>query len=128
MEKSRRENWHPQLVAEGAETLQAAGREAALVMFKTTPSWALLLKASQRQAASALRTILRPLQQVPAGFVSVLPLDTKDKQSAMFKIRLEQSTAGAGAAWCVDPHSPNAAMATAITTSTLQTLIAPIFL
>jgi len=29
---------HPQLVAEGAETLQAAGREVALVTFKTTPN------------------------------------------------------------------------------------------
>lgn len=81
--------------------MQAAGRDTALVTFSTTPREALLLKASQRQAGSALSTVLRPEQQVPSGLVAVLPLVTKDKQSAMFKIRLEQSTDGAGA-WCED--------------------------
>jgi len=69
----------------------------ALVTFKTTPREALLLKASQRHAASALSTVLRPTQQPPSGLVVVLPLVTKDRQSAMFRIRLEQSTDGAGA-------------------------------
>lgn len=67
---------HPQLEAEGAETLQAAGRAVALVTFKTTPKEALLLKASQRHSASAFNTVLRPTQQVPSGFVTVLPIVT----------------------------------------------------
>jgi hypothetical protein len=36
--KHRRNNLHPHLVAEGAETLHAAGREVALVTFNTTPN------------------------------------------------------------------------------------------
>jgi len=67
---------NPQLEAEGAETLQAAGRAVALVTFKTTPKEALLLKASQRHSASAFNTVLRPAQQVPSGFVTVLPFVT----------------------------------------------------
>ena len=83
--------------------MQAAGREEALVTFKTTPREALLLKASQRHAASALRTVLRPTQQPPSGLVVVLPLVTKERQSAMVRIRLEQSTDGAGACGEVAP-------------------------
>lgn len=90
---------HPQLVAEGAETLQAAGRVVALVTFNTTPNWALLLNASQRHCGAVLRTDFKPEQQVPSGLVVVLPLVTKDKQSAMANTRFEQSTDGAGA-WC----------------------------
>lgn len=85
------------LVAEEADTLQAAGRERALVTLSTTPSWALLLKASQMHSASAFKTVLSPEQQVPSGFSVVLPLETKDKQSAMFSTRVEQSTPGGGA-------------------------------
>ena len=87
-----------QLVAEGAESLQRGGRVAALVTFKVTPREALLLKASQRQVASVCKTILSPAQQVPSGLVTLLPADTNERQSAMFNMRLEQSTAGAGAA------------------------------
>jgi hypothetical protein len=83
--------------------LQAAGRAVAFVTFNTTPKEALLLKASQRHSASAFSTVLSPTQQVPSGFVTVLPLVTYDKQSAMFKIKVEQSTDGAGALCEEDP-------------------------
>jgi len=96
-EKSCRIYSHPQLATEGAETLHAVGRVVALVTFKITPNWALLLKASQRQIGAVLSTDLRPEQHVPSGLVMVLPLVTKDKQSAMVRTRLEQSTDGAGA-------------------------------
>ena len=67
---------NPQFETEGAETLQAAGRAVALVIFKTIPKEALLLKAPQRHSASAFDTVLRPAQQVPSGFVTVLPFVT----------------------------------------------------
>jgi len=102
-DKQGRKNSHPHLVAEGAETLHAAGREVALVTFKTTPNWALLLKASQRQEGAVLSTDFKPEQQVPSGFVVVLPFVTKDKQSAIVKTRFVQSTDGAGAWWVDAP-------------------------
>lgn len=83
--------------------MHAAGREVALVTFKTTPNWALLLKASQRQEGAVLSTDFKPAQQVPSGFVVVLPFVTKDKQSAIVKTRFVQSTDGAGAWWVEAP-------------------------
>lgn len=101
-EKKERNDLHPHLVAEGAEILHAAGREVALVTFKTTPNWALLLNASQRQEGAVLRTDFKPEQQLPSGFVVVLPFVTKDKQSAIVKTRFVQSNDGVGAWWWVD--------------------------
>ncbi|KAL1114013.1 hypothetical protein V6Z11_D02G228500 [Gossypium hirsutum] len=75
----------------------------ALVTFKVTPREALLLKASHKHCGPAFNTVFKPEQQVPSGFDVLLPLDTKDKQSAMLRIREEQSTGeeGEGArAWC----------------------------
>nr|GMD11239.1 hypothetical protein BHM03_00030143 [Ipomoea batatas] len=89
----------PQLLTEGAETWQAAGRDKALVTLRTTPNWALFLKPSQRHSALDFSTIFRPEQQVPSGFVVVLPFITKERQSARFRTKLLQSTAGAGAEW-----------------------------
>lgn len=107
------------LLTEGAETRQAAGRAKALVTLRVTPSWALFLKASQRQSASVLSTVLSPEQQEPSGFCAVLPLVTKDKQSAMFKTRLEQSAAGAGAV-CPATDSPTLATTTRQTKKALM--------
>ncbi|CAA2933949.1 Hypothetical predicted protein [Olea europaea subsp. europaea] len=45
---------------------------------------------------SVLSTVLRAEQQVPSGIFVVLPVVTKDRQSAMLSTKLEQSTAGAG--------------------------------
>lgn len=91
------------LEAEAAETLQAEGRLMALEMLSTTPSCALLLNASQRHSASVFSTVFRPEQHVPSGLSTVLPLETKERQSAIVRTRLEQSTAGAGASlWDVD--------------------------
>lgn len=78
--------------------MHAAGSVAALVMFKVTPREALLLNPSHRHSASVLSTVLSPLQQELAGLASVPPAETKDKQSAMLSMSIEQSTAGAGAA------------------------------
>lgn len=94
------DNLQPQLVTEGAETWQAEGKDKAFVTLRATPNWALFLNPSQRHSASVFNTIFRPEQQEPAGFFSVLPLVTKDKQSAKLSIRLLQSAAGAGADWC----------------------------
>lgn len=87
-----------QLVAEGAETLQAAGRVMAFVIFKLTPRLALFLKASHKHSASVLSTDFSPEQQDPSGLFTVLPADTNDRQSAMLNTRVVQSTPGAGAA------------------------------
>lgn len=97
--QKERKDLHPHLVAEGAEILHAAGREVAFVTFKTTPNWALLLNASQRQEGAVLRTDFKLEQQVPSGFVVVLPFVTKDKQSAIVKTRFVQSNDGVGAWW-----------------------------
>lgn len=80
--------------------MQAAGKVMALVTFKVTPR-ALLLKASHKHWGPAFNTVCKPEQQVPSGFDVLLPLDTKDKQSAILRIREEQSTEeGEGAeAW-----------------------------
>lgn len=79
-------------MAEGAETLQTVGKVKALVTFRVTPIEALLLKASHRQSGSAFSTVFKPEQHVPSGFETSLPLDTKDKQSAMLRMIEEQST------------------------------------
>lgn len=78
--------------------MHAVGSVAALVMFKVIPKEALFLNASQRHSASALSTVLSPAQQELFGFADVPPAVTKSKQSAMLIMRVEQSTAGAGAA------------------------------
>lgn len=90
------------MLTEGAETWQAVGRDNALVTFSVTPNWALFLKASHRHVAPVFSTVFRPEQHVPSGFAAVLPAVTNDRQSAMFKTRLEQSTAGAGAEWAAE--------------------------
>ncbi|KAM7505026.1 hypothetical protein LguiB_003930 [Lonicera macranthoides] len=46
-----------------------------------------------------LSTVLSPEQKDHLGFFTVLPAVTKERQSARLRITLEQSTAGAGAAW-----------------------------
>lgn len=88
----------PQLLMEGAETWQAAGRVRALETLRVTPSCALFLNPSHRHDASVLSVVFRPEQQFPSGFCTVLPLVTNDKQSAIVNARVEQSTAGADSA------------------------------
>uniref|UniRef100_A0A1J3EBI1 Uncharacterized protein n=1 Tax=Noccaea caerulescens TaxID=107243 RepID=A0A1J3EBI1_NOCCA len=83
----------PQRADGGAATLQTEGREAALVRSRVTPREALFLKPSQIHSGPDLTTVLSPEQHVPSGFSTVLPLVTNDKQSAMFSINEEQSTA-----------------------------------
>ncbi len=75
------------------------------------------MKASQRQAGAVLSVDFKPEQHVPSGFVVVLPLVTKERQSAMVNTKLEQSTDGAGAPW--DDGAPSTPhMATTHTMST----------
>lgn len=64
----------------------------ALVTFNETPIEALLLNASHKHSGPVFNTVFNPEQQLPSGFDTSLPLDTNDKQSAMFSIRVEQST------------------------------------
>lgn len=87
------ETARPQRADGGAATLQAEGREAALARSRVTPREALFLKPSQIHSGPDLTTVLRPEQHVPSGFSTVLPFVTNDKQSAMFSINEEQSTA-----------------------------------
>lgn len=94
----RRRDLRAQLLTEGPDTWHASGRVSALLTFSVTPNWALFLNASHRQSASVFSTVFSPEQHAFAGFFAVPPTVTYDKQSAMFRTRLEQSTAGAGAA------------------------------
>ncbi|KAM7468446.1 hypothetical protein LguiB_016008 [Lonicera macranthoides] len=50
-------------------------------------------------SASVLSTVLSPEQKDHLGFFTMLPAVTNERQSARLRITLEQSTAGAGAAW-----------------------------
>lgn len=59
------------------------------------------MKASQRQEGALFKTVFKPEQHVPSGLVVVLSFVTNDKQSAMVRTRVEQSTEGDGA-WCDD--------------------------
>ena len=81
----------------GAVTWQAVGRVTALVRFRETPSPALFLNSSHRQSGFAFSTVFSPEQQDIAGFGTVLPSVTKERQSARFMMTLLQSAAGAGA-------------------------------
>lgn len=78
--------------------MHAVGSVAALVMFKVTPKEALLLNPSHRHSALALSTVLSPSQHALCGFASLPPAVTKSRQGAMLSMRVEHSTAGAGAA------------------------------
>lgn len=49
------------------------------------------MKASQRQEGAFLRTVFKPEQHCPSGFVIVLPFVTKVKQSAIVITSDEQS-------------------------------------
>lgn len=75
------------------------------------------MKASQRQEGALLSTDFRPEQQVPSGLVMVLSFVTNDKQSAMVRIRLEQSTEGDGAC-CVGDEAPWARSTAQMATTT----------
>jgi len=93
-EWEKKRNSHPQLVIEGAETLQAKGRVKAFETFKTTPKWELLLKAPQRQDGAVLTSIFRPEQHDPSGWVRVLPFVRNEKQSVMARTSFEHSPEG----------------------------------
>lgn len=86
-----------QVEREGVDTWQAAGRVRALETLRVTPSWALFLKAWQRQSGLVLTTVFSPEQHVFSGFSAVPPADTNGRQSTMFATKPEQSAAGAGA-------------------------------
>ena len=112
---------HVQLLMEGAETLQAAGRLKALVLLGVKPSWSLFLKASQRQSGSDLTTVFSPEQQLVSGFLVVLPLVRNEEQLAKFRTRAEQFADGAGADWLE-------ADSTTVDTNTRPTRILMIFI
>lgn len=86
---------NPHLSAEGALTLQAAGKPIAFFISKSTPNDLLLLKPSHKHSGFVLKTDFNPEQQLGCGLASVLPLVTKDKQSAMLITTLVQSVVGA---------------------------------
>lgn len=87
--------------------MQSEGRVKAFVTFKTTPNWELLLKASHRQDGAVFKTVFKPEQQEPSGLAKVLSFVTNDKQSAMLRIMVEQSTEGDGViAFCDDGEAP----------------------
>lgn len=71
----------PHLLRGGAEMAQSEERVKALVKFKSKPKSELLFMASQMQWKLDLTTDSNPEQQLEPGFVWLLPLLRKSKQS-----------------------------------------------
>lgn len=72
--------------------MQAAGRVAALVVFRVIPKAPLLFNPSHRHSAFVSSTVLRTEQHSVAGLSSWLPIITKGKHFAMVGITAEHST------------------------------------
>lgn len=98
---------NPQLLTGGAETRQAEGRSKALVMFNVTPNCAAFLNASHKHSTSVFSTFFSPAQQFPSGFFALASPLTYDRQSAMSRIMVEQSVAGAGAVAAEETSAAN---------------------